>query len=231
MSFQIMCGMGRTGTLHAWEHAGVPPDLQACGKGLSGGYAPLSCVLLSPKVVRAFASGTGAFVNGFTYQSYAVGAAAAKAVLDIFKHDNVVERCRLAGATLERLLRDQIESLAHVGEVRGRGLFWAIELVSDKRTAATYTHEKKASLKVVDGANDWGVVERDGRVLGPEIICQRIVNHMLTHGGAMVYPCTGTVDGFRGDHLLIAPPLIISDLELVKLVTAARDAIIAVCGN
>lgn len=220
--------MGRTGTLHAWEHSGVPADLQACGKSLSGGYAPMSCLLLSPRVVSVFERGSGTFVNHQSFQSWAVGAATAKAVMDVYRADGLVDKSQRAGAKLEALLNEHLAPLRHVGELDGRGLFWGVELVHDG--SAPYKHDKHADARNV-AANPYGIIESEGLALGPENVSQRVVNHMLQHSGATMYPCNGTIDGVRGNHLLVAPPLIITDDQLETLVLAAKKAIIAVLGE
>jgi adenosylmethionine-8-amino-7-oxononanoate aminotransferase len=117
---EIMCGMGRTGKMHAWQWEGLssPPDIQLNGKGLTGGYAPLAAVLISAKVADAVSAGSGAFINGYTYQLHAVGCRAALEVLKVMRDDGLVEQCHQRGLFLEKTLKMQLGNLAHVGDIR-----------------------------------------------------------------------------------------------------------------
>lgn len=117
---EIMCGMGRTGKMHAWqwEELSSPPDIQLNGKGITGGYAPLSVVLVSAKVADVFSAGSGAFINGFTYQSHAVGCRAALEVLKVMKDEKLIEQCYQRGLFLEETLKIQLNDLSHVGDIR-----------------------------------------------------------------------------------------------------------------
>ncbi|KAM0747742.1 adenosylmethionine-8-amino-7-oxononanoate aminotransferase [Meredithblackwellia eburnea MCA 4105] len=194
----IMGGMGRTGKMHAWEWEGIKPDIQTLGKGLTGGYASLSAVLVSKKVVDALRKGSGAFNNGYTYQSNALACRAAIEVLKIMKSDNLVENCFQRGQTLERLLRTKFAKHPNVGDIRGRGLFWGIELVMNRDTKATFPPRFPLA----------------------EIIVRRSVEN-----GVSLYPGKGTVDGVNGDHIIVAPPYIITEEELTFLVDTLHEAI------
>lgn len=123
---EVMSGMGRTGTMHAWEQEGVAPDLQTIGKGLGGGYAPISGVLINEKVVDALDKGTGAFRHGHTYQGHPMSCAAALAVQKYIKKHNLLDNVRARGAQLEKLLRDGLSPHPNVGNIRGKGLFWGV---------------------------------------------------------------------------------------------------------
>jgi len=125
---EVMCGMGRTGSLHAWQDplVGVVPDIQALGKGLGAGYAPVAALLVGEKVVSALAKGTGAFSHGQTYQGHPVSCAAALEVQRVLKDERLVENVASLAPYFEQLLREKIEPLPHVGNVRGKGFFWGV---------------------------------------------------------------------------------------------------------
>jgi adenosylmethionine-8-amino-7-oxononanoate aminotransferase len=195
---EVMCGSGRTGTYFAFEQEGdVRPDLVTLGKGVGGGYAPIAGVLAEEKVVDVLRRGTGSFNHGHTYQAHAVGCAAALAVLKVITRDNLVAACAEKGTLLEKELKSNFAELPHVGEIRGRGLFWAIEFVQDKATKETFEPSKAFGIKVQERAFELGLA---------------------------VYPGRGTVDGVRGDHVIISPPLTITDEELRELVKVLRRA-------
>jgi adenosylmethionine-8-amino-7-oxononanoate aminotransferase len=195
---EVMCGMGRTGTLHAVEQEGVSPDLMAIAKGLGGGYQPVGAVLASTRVVDAFRKGSGMFQHGHTYLGHAVGAAAALAVQKIIERDKLVDRVKASGAYLARRLCQALGEHPHVGDIRGRGLFMGVELVEDRASKKTFDPAFKLHAKVKAEA------------------MQR---------GLMCYPMGGTIDGQRGDHVLLAPPFIATEAELDQVVERLAAAI------
>jgi adenosylmethionine-8-amino-7-oxononanoate aminotransferase len=136
---EVMCGMGRTGTLHALEQEGVAPDLQAIAKGLGGGYQPSAPCSRRRRSSTRCKRGSGMFQHGHTYIGHAVGAAAALAVQRVIKRDGCSTRCAADGAYFEKSLRRALEPQQHVGDIRGRGFFWGIELVEDRATKKTST--------------------------------------------------------------------------------------------
>lgn len=188
---EVMCGMGRTGTLHACEQDGVVPDIMAIAKGLGGGYQPIGAVLAQQKIVAAMSSGSGFFQHGHTYLGHAVACAAALAVQKVIARDGLLAQVRESGARLEGLLRAALGAQPNIGDIRGRGLFWGIELVQDRATKAPFDPALKLHA--------------------------RIKKEALTRG-LMVYPMGGTVDGRSGDHILLAPPYICSGSELELIV-------------
>jgi len=195
---EVMCGMGRTGTLHACEYEGVTPDLLAIAKGLGGGYQPIGAVLAQGRLVEAMSAGSGFFQHGHTYLGHAVACAAALAVQRVIARDGLLARVREAGERLQALLQDSLGSHCHVGEIRGRGLFWGVELVQDRGSKAPFDPQLKLHA--------------------------RIKREAFTRG-LMLYPMGGTVDGRYGDHVLLAPPFITSDTELALIAERLREAI------
>ncbi|NWG74464.1 MAG: aspartate aminotransferase family protein [Rubrivivax sp.] len=200
---EVMCGMGRTGTLHACEAEGVVPDLLTVAKGLGGGYQPIGAVLAQRRIVDAFARGSGLFHHGHTYIGHAVACAAALAVQQVIERDGLLERVRRQGRGLAERLCRALGDHPHVGDIRGRGLFWGVELVHDRATKAPFDPVRKLHA----------AVKREAMARG-----------------LMVYPMGGTIDGRLGDHVLLAPPFIVSEAELdaiVERLAAAIDAAIA----
>ncbi len=188
---EVMCGMGRTGTLHACEHDGVVPDLLAIAKGLGGGYQPIGALLAHARVVMAMSRGSGFFQHGHTYLGHPVACAAALAVQNVIARDHLLERVRHLGEHLMRALRSRFADHRHVGDIRGRGLFVGIELVRDRPTKAPFPAAAKLHAAVKKQAMQLGL---------------------------MVYPMGGTVDGLVGDHVLLAPPFISGEDEIDEIV-------------
>ncbi|MDH0684575.1 aspartate aminotransferase family protein [Achromobacter animicus] len=200
---EVMCGMGRTGTLYAVEQEGVTPDLITIAKGLGGGYQPIGAVMAQQHIVQAMQQGSGFFQHGHTYLGHALACAASLAVQDVIRRDGLLERVRVQGAGLAQRLQAALGEHPHVGDIRGRGLFMGLELVQDR-----------ASKQPFD----------------PELTLHARIKREAMARGLMVYPMGGTLDGRQGDHVLLAPPFIISDDELDQLterLTGAIDAAIA----
>ena len=195
---EVMCGMGRTGTLHACEQEGVVPDLLVIAKGLGGGYQPIGAVLAQAHVVDAFARGSGLFQHGHTYLGHPVACAAALAVQQVIQRDGLLEAVRRQGHGLHQRLVAAFCNHPHVGDIRGRGLFWGIELVADRATKQVFDPAWKLHAQIKSQA--------------------------MVHG-LMVYPMGGTIDGQRGDHVLLAPPFIVSDSELDAIVLRLHRSI------
>lgn len=195
---EVMCGMGRTGTLYAIEQEGVVPDIVALGKGLAAGYQPVGAVLARAHIVARLRSGSGVFQHGHTYNAHPVAAAAALAVQKVIQRDALLAAVTARGVTLRRMLRDAFGTHPHVGDIRGRGLFVGLELVQDRDTR---------------------------RPFDPDLKLHAAVKAQAMACGLMVYPMGGTVDGRRGDHILLAPPFIATDADLGQIVTRLSDAL------
>lgn len=127
---EVICGMGRTGTLHTWQQEDVVPDLQGIAKGLGAGYAAIGALLVNQRVVDALYKGTGAFNHSQTYQAHPVACAAACKVQEIIHGDNLLANVRRMGEYLGKLLNERLGSHPHIGDIRGRGLFWAVSFIS-----------------------------------------------------------------------------------------------------
>ncbi|KAL1959471.1 hypothetical protein VTO42DRAFT_1916 [Malbranchea cinnamomea] len=198
---EVMSGMGRSGTLHAWEQEGVVPDIQTIGKGLGGGYAPVSGILINERIVSALDKGTGVFRHGQTYQGHPVGCAAALAVQKYIKEHNLLENVRARGAQLEKRLREYLGDHPNVGDIRGKGLFWGIEFVASKATKAPFD----PSLAVGVGVQDLAQTPK--------------YSFSIYAGG-------GTVDGKKGDHVLLAPAYTSTEDEIDEIARRTRDVIV-----
>ncbi|MDF8359936.1 aspartate aminotransferase family protein [Achromobacter anxifer] len=200
---EVMCGMGRTGTLYAVEQEGITPDLITIAKGLGGGYQPIGAVMVQQRIVDAMQQGSGFFQHGHTYLGHAIACAASLAVQNVIRRDGLLARVRAQGEGLRQRLESALGAHPHVGDIRGRGLFMGIELVQDRASKQTFD---------------------------PALSLHARIKREAMARGLMVYPMGGTIDGRHGDHVLLAPPFIISDDELDQLterLSGAIDAAIA----
>jgi len=200
---EVMCGMGRTGTLYACEQEGIAPDLVAIAKGLGAGYQPIGALLASAKIVDAIGRGSGFFQHGHTYIGHPVACAAALAVQRALRERNLIAAVRELGAVLEARLRARFGEHPYIGDIRGRGLFWGLELVADRATKQPFEPALRLNAKI---------------------------KQLALEDGLLCYPMGGTIDGARGDHVLVAPPFIVRDAhldELTEKLARAIDAAIA----
>jgi adenosylmethionine-8-amino-7-oxononanoate aminotransferase len=195
---EVMCGMGRTGTLHACEQEGVAPDLMAIAKGLGGGYQPIGAVLVSDKIFATFRDGSGVFQHGHTYLAHPMACAAALAVQETIQQEDLLANVRRQGEHLERRLRDRFGNHHHVGDIRGRGLFWALEYVTDRTTKVPFDPSVKFNARV----------KREAMARG--LAC---------------YAMSGTIDGRLGDHTMLAPPFIVTSADVDTIVERLGDAV------
>ena len=195
---EVMCGMGRTGTLFACEQDGVSPDLLIAAKGLGGGYQPIGALFVSGDIYETIVGGSGFFQHGHTYMGHATGCAAALAVQQVIRDDNLLDNVKRQGATLMRRLAERFGNHAHVGDIRGRGLFIGVELVADRSSKAPFDPSLKMNARVKSNAMARGL---------------------------MCYPAGGTIDGKLGDHILIAPPFIVTPADIELIVERLGDAV------
>lgn len=195
---EVMCGMGRTGTMHALEQDQVAADIVVVAKGLAAGYAPMGAVLAHQVIVECLRDGSGLFQHGHTYIGHPVAAAAALAVQQVIERDDLLARVKSRGATLRRMLGDVFGSHEHVGDIRGRGLMLALELVQERDSKTPFPASRKlhASIKA-----------------------------QAMQRGLLVYPMGGTIDGKQGDHVLVAPPFIATAADLSEIVSRLDDAL------
>lgn len=195
---EVMCGMGRCGTLYACEQEGVVPDLVTVAKGLGGGYQPIGAVLAQRRIVEAMSQGSGFFQHGHTYLGHPVACAAALAVQRVIRRDGLLAKVRDDGEAFGAMLRQALGHHPHVGDIRGRGFFWGVELVAERATKSPFA----PGLKL----HAWIKKEAMAR-------------------GLLCYPFGGTVDGRQGDHVLLAPPFIATRQDLQEIATRLAGAI------
>jgi adenosylmethionine-8-amino-7-oxononanoate aminotransferase len=208
---EVMTGMGRTGRNFAVEHwqgrnGKLAPDILVTAKGLSSGYAPLGAVIASKKVIDTIATGTGVFLHGFTYNAHPVSLAGGRVVLHHLQQNKLVEaadssRPGTPAAHLKQALenlRDQDEPGGVIGDVRGLGLLWALEFVSDKKSKLPFA---------------------------PNLNFAGRVGAAAMKRGLLVYPMQGCVDGLSGDHLLLAPPAVIKQDEIAWAIDQLRESV------
>jgi adenosylmethionine-8-amino-7-oxononanoate aminotransferase len=194
---EVMCGMGRCGTLHACEAEGVTPDLLVIAKGLGGGYQPIGAVLAQSKIVDAMRRGSGFFQHGHTYLGHAVACAAALAVQQVIERDGLLARVGTQGERLMQRLREAFGQHPHVGDIRGRGLFIGLEFVKDRTSRDPFD---------------------------PALQINATLKRIALDNGLMCYPMGGTIDGRRGDHVLLAPPFIVTEDDIEQIVLRLHRA-------
>lgn len=195
---EVMCGMGRTGSLFAFEQESIAPDMVTIAKGLGAGYQPIGAMLCSSKIYDAIENGTGFFQHGHTYMGHPVSCAAGLAVMRALIERNLVARVQEQGDKLQTALEQVFGQHPHIGDIRGRGLFRGLELVEDR--------EEK-------------------RPFAPERGLNKAVKKAAFESGLICYPMGGTIDGRLGDHILLAPPFIISDEQIDELVGKLEGAL------
>ncbi len=200
---EVMCGMGRTGTLFACEQDGIAPDIVTIAKGLGAGYQPIGAALCSSEIYDAFVHGSGFFQHGHTYIGHPTATAAGDAVVKKLTEGGLVARAAQQGETLDAALREAFGQHPHIGDIRGRGMFRGLEIVADRATKEPMDPARAINKKLKAAAFEAGLV---------------------------CYPMGGTIDGQRGDHILLAPPFIITDDQIGELVDKLGTAIREVLG-
>ena len=195
---EVMCGMGRCGTMWAFEPEGVVPDIVTIAKGLGAGYQPIGAMVVASPIYDAITRGSGFFQHGYTYLGHAAACAGALAVQHRLTGDRVLDRVAPMGKLFEKALRSGFSDHACIGDIRGRGLFWALELVADKKTKKPFD---------------------------PALRLHARIKQEALKAGLLCYPMGGTIDGERGDHVLLAPPFIIEPSQIEELVHKLKTAI------
>ncbi len=195
---EVMCGMGRTGALFACEHDDVRPDIVTIAKGLGGGYQPIGAMLCSGEIYDVLTEGSGFFQHGHTYLGHPAAAAAGRAVVSKLLGEGLVERSREMGARLKDALIGRLGQHPHVGDIRGRGLFVGVELVADRETKAPFDPVRRVHKQL---------------------------ERFALENGLVCYPMGGTIDGKMGDHVLLAPPFVITDGQIDELTDKLGSAV------
>ena len=195
---EVMCGMGRTGSLYACDQEGVAPDIMTIAKGLGAGYQPVGAMLCSARIYQAIEQGSGFFQHGHTYIGHPVACAAAHAVVKKIMDRRMLDRVLTQGVRLHKALLDKFEGHPHIGDIRGRGLFFGLELVRDRDTKAAFP---------------------------PQLGLHRKFKQTALESGLVCYPAGGTIDGQQGDHILLAPPFIIDTAHIDEIVSKLDTAL------
>lgn len=199
---EVMTGVGRTGKWFAMRHWGVVPDMLTTAKGLAAGYVPIGAVMVHDRIVDTFNNRRNVFQHGHTYMGHPLAAAAGVAVINYIKKHDLVEKSAKMGDELMARLREHLGDHPHVGDIRGKGMLIGVEFVADRETKEPFEPE-------------WGF--------------KRLVGEAAFKLGLIIYPMSGTIDGRRGDHVLLAPPFIITKAQIGRLVELLHRAIDQAC--
>lgn len=193
-----MCGIGRSGSLFAFELENVEPDLVCIAKGLGAGYQPIGATIANDKVYQSIANGSGFFQHGHTYMAHPVACACALATINSIIDEQLISCVNHFGSKLKQALINELGPLPNIGDIRGKGLLLGIELVKDKQS--------KAPLPATTQAHN-------------------IVKAQAMQNGLMCYPMAGTIDGKNGHHILLAPPFILQDQHIEEIVTKLKSTL------
>jgi adenosylmethionine-8-amino-7-oxononanoate aminotransferase len=195
---EVMCGMGRTGSLYACDQDGIAPDIMTIAKGLGAGYQPIGAMLCTAEIYQAIEQGSGFFQHGHTYIGHPVACAAAHAVVKKIMDRRMLDRVLTQGVRLHKALLDKFEEHPNIGDIRGRGLFFGLEFVRDRSNKAPFP---------------------------PTISFHKKFKQAAFEAGLISYPMGGTIDGQQGDHVLLAPPFIIDTGQIDEIVTKLDKAL------
>ncbi|MEZ4593848.1 MAG: aspartate aminotransferase family protein [Chloroflexota bacterium] len=195
---EVLVGMGRTGKWWGIDHWHIEPDILVTSKGLAGGYFPLGFVAAKTEDVELIRQKLGDWNHGGTFSHHAVGCAAALATLHIMQNEHLVENSAALGGKLGQMLEDALAHHPNVGEVRGRGLFWGVELVQDKATKEPFPASRHLAWDIWQRAFDKGLI---------------------------VYYSQGCADGQNGDVIMLGPPLIVNEAQLAEMTRLVTEAI------
>jgi adenosylmethionine-8-amino-7-oxononanoate aminotransferase len=200
---EVMCGLGRTGSFFAFEQEGIVPDMITVAKGLGGGYQPIGALLCTTEIYNTIYEGSGFFQHSHTYMGHPVACAASLAVMTAIVERGLIDSVREIGDYFQAELIKAFGQHPHVGDIRGRGLFQGVEIVKDRHTKEPFDPALKINVKIKKAA---------------------------FANGMICYPMGGTIDGERGDHILLAPPFIAtkSDIDtIVRLLAIAINSVIS----
>ncbi len=195
---EVMCGFGRTGKNFAVDHWGVVPDMIVLGKGMAAGYSPLAGVIASERIVDVLKKGSGQFIHGHTYGGNPLSCAIGVAVIKYMLKHNLIQNAHEVGEYLGRAMRVELEDIPIVGEIRGIGMMWGIEIVKDRRTREPFLRKQNVASKVAK---------------------------VLMERGVLVYPGSGAADGVNGDHFMVAPPLTLKKEEADEIVSLLKKGL------
>jgi len=201
---EVMCGMGRTGHLFACEADEIAPDILCIANGLGAWYQPVGAMLCSGEIYDTIADGSGFFQHGHTYLGHPVATAAGLAVVGALIDRKLIDRVNVLGDLLDSSLKEKFGQDPHIGDIRGRGLFRGLEIVEDRETKQPFAPELGLAGKIKKAAFEAGLV---------------------------CYPMSGTIDGRHGDHILLAPPFIMSDQQVEELTDRLATGITSVLGH
>jgi hypothetical protein len=188
---EVMCGMGRTGSLFACEQEGIEPDMVVMAKGLGAGYQPIGALMVTDQIYKTIVDGSGFFQHGHTYMGHPTACAAGLAVQRTIENDDLLNNVNAQGALLMEALKERFGRHRHIGDIRGRGLFLGLEIVSDKASKEPMPAGDRIHIAIKREAMSQGL---------------------------MCYPMGGTIDGQNGNHVLLAPPYIIDQGQVHEIV-------------
>ena len=198
---EVMCGMGRTGSLFAYEQEGIVPDIVSIAKGLGAGYQPIGAMMCTDTIYKAVENGSGFFQHGHTYLGHPAACAGSHAVVSAIVDRGLLDRVKSLGDQFQSELRSALGQHPHIGDIRGRGLFLGLEIVEDRETRVPFD---------------------------PALGVNKKLKKQAFQDGLICYPMGGTIDGRRGDHVLLAPPFITSDAQVDEVVSKFKNAFEAV---